>query len=159
MTFIAEIVFSESDPELLPLIRRHMELADIQLRFGTNRPGASNHQDGVTVPRRSFLVHQPEDIAEYRLTIGDWILSRGPFDEGAPREQMEAALYQIMLYSAAENFEVQGRPDSWDELSEGTIERRRNQNKLSILILEDSGYLRASITPRGPNQYSIREVI
>jgi phage gpG-like protein len=47
--------------------------------IGTNRPGAKNHQEGVTLPQRRFLVHQEQDIEDYTTTLYDFVLGRGQF--------------------------------------------------------------------------------
>lgn len=59
------------------------------------------------------------------------------------------ALKQIgayMLGSINKNFENQGRPTKWAPLAPSTIAGRRNKNKASIKILQDTGYLKNSIT-------------
>ena len=53
---------------------------------------------------------------------------------------------QYMLGSIDRNFEMQGRPSRWTPLAPSTIAGRRNKNKKSIKILQDTGLLRGSIT-------------
>lgn len=60
----------------------------------------------------------------------------------------EPALKEIgldMMLSINKNFETQGRPQRWTDLSEATKAARRNKNKSKILILQDTGRLRSSI--------------
>jgi len=52
----------------------YRNVGDDFAEIGTTRPGAENHQMGVTLPKREFLKHQPEDIADYKLTLSDFIL-------------------------------------------------------------------------------------
>lgn len=61
----------------------------------------------------------------------------------------------IMLRSAQKNFVAQGRPDRWAALKPKTVERRRNKNKSSILILRDTGQLMQSLSV-GQNTFSVR---
>jgi len=56
-------------------------------------------------------------------------------------------IQQVMLQSATQNFIDQGRPARWVPLAEATIRRRRNQNRSSIEILGDTGYLKRSLSP------------
>jgi phage gpG-like protein len=42
---------------------------------GTTRPGAQNHQEGITLPQRIFLVHQPQDIEDYKTVLRDYVLT------------------------------------------------------------------------------------
>lgn len=53
---------------------------------------------------------------------------------------------ETMVASVLRNFEAEGRPTKWAPLSPMTIARRRNQNKGSIKILQDTGRLKNSIT-------------
>lgn len=53
---------------------------------------------------------------------------------------------QYMLGSIDKNFETQGRPNKWAHLASSTIKNRRNKNKSTIKILQDTGMLRKSIT-------------
>lgn len=65
-----------------------------------------------------------------------------------------SALKQIgitMIASVDKNFEYEGRPVRWAPLSAMTLAMRRNRNKASAKILQDTGNLRRSIT------YDIRE--
>ena len=60
----------------------------------------------------------------------------------------QKALNQIgilMMASVNKNFEEQGRPQKWTLLSPMTIAMRRNRDKSSIKILQDTGHLRQSI--------------
>jgi phage gpG-like protein len=51
--------------------------------IGTNRPGAKNHQEGITLPQRSFLVHQEQDREDYTAILYDFFLARGVFEAEA----------------------------------------------------------------------------
>ncbi|MFZ2493915.1 MAG: phage virion morphogenesis protein [Thermoanaerobaculia bacterium] len=43
---------------------------------GTTRPGAKNHQEGITRPQRRFLVAQEEDVEDIKTIIADFALGR-----------------------------------------------------------------------------------
>jgi phage gpG-like protein len=62
------------------------------------------------------------------------------------------AITLVMLRSAQVTFEAQGRPEPWDRLTKKTARR-----KGSSLILEETGYLRQSLTPSG-NSYSLKNL-
>ena len=49
------------------------------VHVGTNRPGASNHQTGATVPQRKFLAIQDEDVVDMKTTLTDYYLGRANF--------------------------------------------------------------------------------
>lgn len=66
------------------------------------------------------------------------------------------AIQVVMIRSAHENFVAGGRP-TWQPLSAATVKRRRNEDKVSIQILRDTGLLMLSLFET-PNQYSVREV-
>lgn len=51
-----------------------------------------------------------------------------------------------MLKSVDRNFAEQGRPERWTPLAPSTLQRRRNKNKSSAMILQDTGRLRQSIS-------------
>lgn len=53
---------------------------------------------------------------------------------------------ELMVASIHKNFEEQGRPTKWAPLSPMTLAMRRNKDKSSIKILQDTGRLRNSIT-------------
>ena len=67
---------------------------------------------------------------------------------GRELQKPEKALNEIgilMKASVDKNFEEQGRPEKWQKLSPMTIAMRRNKDKSSIKILQDTGRLRQSI--------------
>lgn len=96
------------------------------------------------------------------LTVGGTELTVDYF--GGMQERLQdmteanQTIQMVMLRSAHENFLAGGRPTSWVPLSTATIKRRRNQDKGSIEILRDTGYLMQSLSPDYTNAYSIRHV-
>ena len=54
----------------------------------------------------------------------------------------------IMLDSVEENFEKEGRPEKWQELSEVTIKQRKKKGYYPCTILTMRGELAASITSK-----------
>lgn len=62
-----------------------------------------------------------------------------------PSETTLKQIGQVMLASVDKNFESEGRPQKWAPLSAMTLAMRRNKNKGSIKILQDTGNLRRSI--------------
>lgn len=53
---------------------------------------------------------------------------------------------EVMVASVHKNFEAEGRPQKWAPLSAMALNMRRNKNKNSVKILQDTGRLRNSIT-------------
>jgi phage gpG-like protein len=51
----------------------------------------------------------------------------------------------LLTRSAIGTFEAEGRPVPWPALSEATVQRRRNEDKLSVKMLRDTGMLWQSI--------------
>ena len=67
---------------------------------------------------------------------------------GRKAKKPTVALKEIgleMLLSINKNFEAEGRPNRWAPLSAMTLAMRRNKNKASSKILQDTGILRGSI--------------
>lgn len=67
---------------------------------------------------------------------------------GRELQNPQKALNQIgilMMASVDKNFVEQGRPQKWVSLSPMTIAMRRNKDKSSIKILQDTGHLRQNI--------------
>lgn len=53
---------------------------------------------------------------------------------------------EVMVTSVQKNFASEGRPERWASLSLMTLAMRRNKNKSSVKILQDTGMLKNSIT-------------
>lgn len=68
------------------------------------------------------------------------------------RPVMEGAIRAILLRSAQENFQSEGRPDPWPDIKAKTRKRRRGTD----LILQDTQELLRSLSPEG-NRWSVRE--
>lgn len=54
----------------------------------------------------------------------------------------------VMMRSIDENFREEGRPEKWKPLKPATIAGRRKKGKGGVMILQDDGILKGSITPR-----------
>ncbi|MFZ2490738.1 MAG: phage virion morphogenesis protein [Thermoanaerobaculia bacterium] len=83
-----------------------------------------------------------DDVHAQLEGIGQRIEDMSPIMRGAVRD--------VLIRSAQENFQAQGRPDRWPDLKESTRKRKRGTD----LILQDSLLLVRSLSPDG-NQYSI----
>lgn len=65
------------------------------------------------------------------------------------------AIANSMLEAVEKNFEKEGRPDKWQELSEKTIKQRIIKKRWPGKILQQTGQLLASIQPSATDKSAI----
>jgi hypothetical protein len=109
----------------------------------TNSQIAYKHEFGIGVPVRSILRKPMMTLMGSRLNNVPESTWKESFDSSGIYGMLEV-VGQVGVKLVDDNFDSQGIPTGWRELSDATIANRKRYNRPSKLILKDSKQLESS---------------